>query len=269
MRQVTLILLACLMMAGCTSVYYQGNDAQLNKPQMSLKQVHEDLKQIIQRGFVNPTSFGGAPNEDVTVSDDAMSFKSGGNAYTYKYFDFKNMTVQDPTIGWYSVILPGEDHMISWRKMGDAKTFVNDILAMKYFATPEYIMNDPENLAAFENSAQNWLAANPKPSLPEEVHRFRVLGDDAVANKNFKKAADFYEQGLTIDPLWPAGQYNVAMIYKELEDYPFAIMHMKRYLVLKPEDVSKYKDQMYIWEEKANESSNSSDNSNNQSEQAH
>ena len=54
--------------------------------------------------------------------------------------------------------------------------------------------------------------------------------------KDSDKAADFYEQGLAIDPMWPAGQFNAAIIYKELNFYPMAVMHMKRYLALNPDD---------------------------------
>jgi tetratricopeptide (TPR) repeat protein len=122
-------------------------------------------------------------------------------------------------------------------------------------------------LADFQEKVNAWRAL-PKKSLPEEARRFRVLADDAVQNKEFDKAANYYEQGLEIDPMWPAGQFNAAMIYKELNSYAMAAMHLKRYLVLKPEDVKTYRDQMYIWEEKANEGNALSDNSNTQPAQS-
>ena len=109
------------------------------------------------------------------------------------------------------------------------------------------------SLVKFKEKVRRWQALPQKPPLPEEARRFRVLADDAVANQEFDKAANFYEQGLAIDPMWPAGQYNAAMIYKELNSYAMAAMHMKYYLVLKPEDTKKYQDQIYIWEEKAKE----------------
>jgi hypothetical protein len=108
-------------------------------------------------------------------------------------------------------------------------------------------------LGDFQQQVNTWRAL-PKKPLPEEARRFRVLADDAVQNKEFDKAANFYEQGLAIEPMWLAGQYNAAMIYSELNSYAMAAMHMKRYLVLKPEDTKKYQDQIYIWEEKAKES---------------
>jgi len=110
------------------------------------------------------------------------------------------------------------------------------------------------DLENFKEKVKKWQGLPQKPLLPEEARRFRVLADDAVANKEFDKAANYYEQGLAIDPMWPAGHFNAAMIYKELNSYALAAMHMKRYLVLKPQDTKKYQDQIYIWEEKANES---------------
>ncbi|MDE2027818.1 MAG: tetratricopeptide repeat protein, partial [Candidatus Omnitrophica bacterium] len=92
-----------------------------------------------------------------------------------------------------------------------------------------------------------------KPPLPEEVHRLIVLKDDAIQNNDFSKAADYYEQALAIDPMWPAGQYNAAMIYSELGSYPMAVTHMKHYLALEPAaaNARASQDKIYIWEEKA------------------
>lgn len=50
--------------------------------------------------------------------------------------------------------------------------------------------------------------------------------------------------------MWPAGQFNAAVIYRELKFYTMADMHMKRYLALKLEETKNYQDRMYIWEEK-------------------
>ena len=114
----------------------------------------------------------------------------------------------------------------------------------------EYISS--KALEVFKEKVKVWQAL-PKEPLPEEARRFRVLADDAVQSKDFDKAANYYEQGLIIDPMWPAGQFNAALIYKESGNYTMAVMHMKRYLALKPEDAQKYQDQIYVWEEKAKE----------------
>ena len=60
------------------------------------------------------------------------------------------------------------------------------------------------------------------------------MAEDAINNKEFEKAVDYYEQGLDIEPLWPEGQFNAALLHGELKDYENAALHMKRYLELVP-----------------------------------
>jgi len=38
------------------------------------------------------------------------------------------------------------------------------------------------------------------------VRRFQLLAEDAIRNKSFEEAVDFYEQGLQVLPLWPDAQ---------------------------------------------------------------
>lgn len=100
--------------------------------------------------------------------------------------------------------------------------------------------------------AEAWRALPQKPALPEEARRFEVLARDAMQNKNFEQAADYYDQGLAVYAVWPEGQYNAAAINGELGRYAQAVDHMKRYLALSPyaSDAQASRDQMYIWEEK-------------------
>jgi tetratricopeptide (TPR) repeat protein len=125
----------------------------------------------------------------------------------------------------------------------------------KHHAVRAFIADDAKAFAEFQEKVRVWQILPQKPPLSEEVRRFRVLADDAVQSKDFDKAASFYEKGLSLDPLWPAGQFNAALIYGELKDYSMAVIHMKRYLALDPnvKDARAYQDKIYIWEEKANE----------------
>jgi hypothetical protein len=77
----------------------------------------------------------------------------------------------------------------------------------------------------------------------------------------------YYEQGLAIEPMWPVGHYNAALIYGELKDYSKAVYHMKCYLELKPatKDAGACQNKLYVWEEKTKESKASlEDNPNSQ-----
>jgi len=127
------------------------------------------------------------------------------------------------------------------------------------YTSDMYPENDPEVFAEFQQKANEWRALVQKPKLPEEARRFRVLADDAVQNKEFAKAAGYYDKGLVIEPMWPAAQYNAARIDEELKNYNRAALHMKKYLALKPDalDAKECQDKVYIWEERAREASNS------------
>jgi len=142
-----------------------------------------------------------------------------------------------------------------WKSQDEAQGFVDAVVAMKYYSSKQALADDSAAFADFQEKAKVWQALSQKPPLPDEARRFRVLADDAVQNKDFDKAANYYEQGLAIEPMWPAGQFNAAVIYGELKLYPMAVVHMKRYLALKPDaqDAKADQDKIYIWEEKVNE----------------
>jgi hypothetical protein len=114
------------------------------------------------------------------------------------------------------------------------------------------IAADGPAFADFQQRAEAWRLQPQKPPIPEQARRFDVLAKDAVQNKDFPRAVNYYEQGLQLWPLWPEAQFNVAQIYGEVGNYAPAVMHMKRYLALCPyaDDAQAAKDKMYIWEER-------------------
>lgn len=110
-----------------------------------------------------------------------------------------------------------------------------------------------KELEVFKEKAKAWRALPAKPPLPESANRYRVLAEDAFKEKDFYKAIDYYNKGLEIYPLWPAGQFNAALICGELKLYTEAVGHMQRYLALVPDakDAKAAREKIYIWEEKA------------------
>jgi tetratricopeptide (TPR) repeat protein len=102
----------------------------------------------------------------------------------------------------------------------------------------------------FADEARRYREMPVKPPLPEETKRYRVMAEDAFNNKEFEKALDYYLKGLAIDPLWPDGQFNAAIIAGDLHVYDVAVSHMRRYLELRPEaaDAKAAKEKLYLWE---------------------
>lgn len=140
------------------------------------------------------------------------------------------------------------DGCIYFDTVSDATAFVSAYYVLKRDAGAAERAAE----AAFAESAKKYREMPVKPVLRDDVRKFRVLAEDAFNNKEFGKAADYYEQGLEIEPLWPQGQYNAALLYGEMKDHGNAVLHMKRYLELVPDapDAQAARDQIVIWQSK-------------------
>jgi tetratricopeptide (TPR) repeat protein len=137
-----------------------------------------------------------------------------------------------------------------WSDAGDAQAFADAINSLRASARGE----DREFLAAdwrqFQQEAATWRALEVKPAISEEVRKRRLLAESAVAEKQFGEAVEEYEAGLEINPTWPEGHFNAALLCAELGYRSEAIHHMRAYLELVPEapDAQAARDQMIIWE---------------------
>ena len=74
----------------------------------------------------------------------------------------------------------------------------------------------------------------------EATHPLYAKATSAKASKSYREAAESLEEFLMICPKSPKAHYDVALIYKEnLENYPAAIYHLRKYLDLSSETLSK------------------------------
>jgi formylglycine-generating enzyme required for sulfatase activity len=105
--------------------------------------------------------------------------------------------------------------------------------------------NDP-----FQEIAARYLAANPKPVLSEEAHKFKVQAEFAVQEKRLDKAIELYGKALDIAPWWPEGHFQLALVLGETKKYREAMREMKRYLLLAPDapEAREAQDKIYQWE---------------------
>ncbi len=148
-----------------------------------------------------------------------------------------------------------------WRRingLGNALGFANAVNAIKYYSSGSDVADDVPIFAKFQEEARVWRALPVKPALSEAARRFKILAEDAIQNKNFEEAVDYYEQGLAVSPLWPEGQFNAALLYGDLQIYGQAVLHMKRYLELSPDaqDAQAARGQVIIWKEKVRRMAN-------------
>jgi tetratricopeptide (TPR) repeat protein len=137
------------------------------------------------------------------------------------------------------------------RTLSETTAFANALYVLKHGAGAAELAAEAE----FADKARKYREMPVKPPLPENVKRCRIMAEDAINNKEFEKAVDYYEQGLEIELLWPEGQFNAALLYGELKDYENAAIHMKRYLELVPNarDAREAREKVYLWEGKAKE----------------
>jgi len=74
----------------------------------------------------------------------------------------------------------------------------------------------------------------------EDTHPLFAKYATAKAAKSYREAADSLEEFLVICPKSPKAHYEVALLFKEnLENYPAAIYHLRKYLELSGETLSK------------------------------
>lgn len=110
--------------------------------------------------------------------------------------------------------------------------------------------SNPAEEAAFTEAAASYRAATVKPTLPEEVRKFKVQAESAVRKKDFVSAVLRYKEALDVAPWWPEGHFSRALILGELSRYREAIREMKRYLTLVPDapNARAAQDKIYQWE---------------------
>jgi tetratricopeptide (TPR) repeat protein len=152
----------------------------------------------------------------------------------------------------YCLTAGGEyvDSYLVWSGYQEAKAVADALNRLSAYVRGE---RTPEEEAAwrdFPQKAAAWRTLAVKPPLPDEARKHRILAEQAFGEKDLIGAVEEYEGGLAIDPVWPDGHFNAALLYAELGLYYQAIQHMRAYVELVPDarDTQSARDQMVIWE---------------------
>jgi len=140
-------------------------------------------------------------------------------------------------------------HTYEWQDEATAQQFADAFNRLLYAVHQN---EDLTGYQAFAVAAKAWRQNPAKPALSPEADRERILAENAVKEKNLDAAIDHYEGAVEVQPTWPAGWYNLAVIYAEQNNYADALDAMKHYLELVPDapDAKDARDQMIIWEDK-------------------
>ncbi len=214
-------------------------------------------------------TWGGAPSGEIVITAERIalradkakhSFDETRNSVTWGVSDWIVLETTENT--YY--LMPRFSRKYAEAEFSECFSFVN--LALNNFAAAETKFRQltrhlaPIREAAwrdFQPRAAAWRELATKPALSPDAERHRLLAENAVKEHDFDSAMDHYESALEIQPTWPAGWFNLALIRSETNAYADAIDSMKHYLELVPDapDAKDAREQMIIWEEKQRRSS--------------
>lgn len=105
--------------------------------------------------------------------------------------------------------------------------------------------------AEFEKIALTYHEITVKPVMTEEQRKFIVQANALNDNKSYFDALAKYTEFVRLNPVaYPPAYYNMALIAARIRKYDYAILNMKKYLVLVPdaEDARAAQDKIYEWE---------------------
>lgn len=104
--------------------------------------------------------------------------------------------------------------------------------------------------ARFASALAAFQAGSVGPDIDENVRMHKVQAEGAVREKKLWEAVEEFEQGLTLAPWWPQGNYNLALVYAELRAPALATRYMQRYLRLVPDAANARvaQDKIYLWQ---------------------
>jgi tetratricopeptide (TPR) repeat protein len=130
---------------------------------------------------------------------------------------------------------------------------VKDLDFAKRFADDLVYLQNIRQLADkidFDSIAAGYRRLSVKPAITEEARRYIVQANAMTQAKNYKKAIEYYNEAIKVNPATPMVYNNQALLYAMLGQYREAISCMKKYLALEPEaeDARAVQDKIYEYE---------------------
>jgi tetratricopeptide (TPR) repeat protein len=103
----------------------------------------------------------------------------------------------------------------------------------------------------FDKIVKDFNSLAVKPAVTEEQRKYIVQANAMNAKKDFSTATQLFNKVIATDPTaYPAAYFNLALISAQTGNYLYAIVNMKKYLLLVPEaeDARDAQDKIYEWE---------------------
>jgi tetratricopeptide (TPR) repeat protein len=212
---------------------------------------------VIDRGKDNPsyknevTSFALKSLHNEEVTDDYIRFTSDkknnyGDTVTIYFKDVLNSRIE-----YFTPFRNGETcyTKIGCHKFCCCLRELPDLLFyMQYYCGKRFYI---EELEKFRQVADYYQTLIEKPTISEEQRKYIVQANALNDNKDYTAAIQYYDKSIAVNPLsYPAGYYNLALIASLAGNYSYAILNMKKYLLLLPNaaDAREAQDKIYGWE---------------------
>jgi len=233
-------------------------DLSINDPEYVKSRIQIMLrKYVIERGEGNPsyrneeTSFSLVSIYNEEVTDDYIRFTSGKKN---EYKDTVTIYFKDVLNSRIEYFTPFRNGETCYTKIGGHKfcccirEFPDLLYYMQYNYGRKYCI---EELVRFKQTAENYQNITEKPTISEEQRKYILQANALNDNNDYQSAIQYYDKALAVNPIsYPAGYYNLALISGLAGNYNYAILNMKKYLLLLPNapDAREALDKIYGWE---------------------
>lgn len=186
--------------------------------------------------------FGSNPTPSTHSCD--VELRNIGTFLTRRYEgEDRYWLANDSSSGWHL-------GAFAWPTLAEAQAFAGAANRLRFAARGEIDKSQEAAWREFQQQAAAWRALPVKPAISEEVRQHRLLAEDALKQRQFDSAVEEYEAGLAINPVWPEGHFNAALLCAEAGYFAEALRHMRAYLELSPDapDAQQARDQIVLWQ---------------------
>jgi tetratricopeptide (TPR) repeat protein len=126
-------------------------------------------------------------------------------------------------------------------------------LADEFYFIKKQTITESNNteLARFSSVIAKYKELVTKPPISEEQRKYIVQANAAAQKKDYNQAIAYYQQLLQVsETSYPEAYFNLALLYGQEILFDYAVLNMKKYLLLKPDatDARAAQDKIYEWE---------------------
>lgn len=240
------------LVQGDQIIYYP----RLSTKNQSFDQVKTNLAEVLKRAgqlydFKNKREINAKDIKLISVLDDRIEVegKSKKNDLTLYFSKLIDSTMFFYTYqnAWHYVYCPSLVNFV-FANLNDAQSLADNIYYIQY---PLINKRRDSLIELFKPIALKYNSLKEKPIVSEAQRKLFIQADKFNQQKNYIEAIKLYNKAITIDQTaFPEAHLNLALLFAQANFFDYAILCMKKYLLLEPEadDARNAQDKIYEWE---------------------